>query len=188
MANLVSLNQIIVNAQTNFNNLLQKTQALIEKYNNAYGAEDARAEFFVGYYILNLWLLIQFDSFLEVFAPRSNRVSRHVQLTPQNTTQFMAQYDTINRASYCTNAMFNVENFLNSLTERLGKKKDGGYRTVTRTIKDSLKLIDEQFKILNVPAVVRNSLHNNGYHTEKDFEVVIRGKLYKFETGKQVMF
>jgi hypothetical protein len=188
MANLVSLNQTIVDAQTNFNNLLQKTSALIEKYNNAYGAEDARDEFFVGYYILNLWLLIQFDSFLEVFAPRSNRVSRHVQFTPQNTIQFMAQYDTINRASYCTKAMFDIENFLNSLAERLGKKTDGGYRKVTRTIKDSLKLTDEQFKILNLPAVVRNSLHNNGYHTEKDFEVVIRGKSYKFEKGKQIMF
>jgi hypothetical protein len=188
MANVVSLNQIIVNAKANFIDLLQKTQAPIEKYNNAYGADDARADLFVVYSLLNLWLLIQFDSFLEVLDRRSNRVSRYVQLTEQDRIQFMVQYETITRASYCTKAMFEVEYFLNSLAEGLGIKTVGGYWNVTERMKKSLKLTDQQFKILNVPAAVRNSLHNNGYHMQKDFEVVIRGKSYKFEKGKQIMF
>ena len=188
MTNLVSLNQTIVDVQRDFKKLLQKIYTLIQKYNNAYGDEDGRVEFFVQYFLLNLWLLIQFDSFLEVFARRSNRVSRHVQLAPQDAIQFMSQYDTINRASYCTKAMFNIEIFLKNLAKGLGKKTDISYRTLTRTIKDSLSLTDDQFDILNVLARVRNSLHNNGYHTEEDFEVVIRGKSYKFEENKQVKF
>ena len=45
-----------------------------------------------------------------------------------------------------------------------------------------------QLDILNALALVRNSLHNNGYHTEEDFEMVIRGISYKFEKDKQVKF
>ena len=67
------------------------------------------------------------------------------------------------------------------------KNTDVGYRTLTGRIKDSLQLTVDQFKILNVPADIRNSLHNNGYHVENDFEVTIRGKFYKFEKGKKVM-
>ena len=188
MTNLVSLNQIIIDVQRNFKKLLQKTYSLIHKYNNAYGDEDGRAKFFVQYFLLNLWLLIQFDGFLEVFARRSNRVSRYVQFTPEDTMQFISQYDTINRTSYCTKAMFDVEHFLKSVSKLLGMNTEVGYREMTRKLKNSLNLTDDQFDILNVVARVRNSLHNNGYHTEEDFEIVIRGKSYKFEKDKQVKF
>jgi hypothetical protein len=188
LAKRISLNQFTADAKANFFNLSQKTLDLNEKYKNAYGADDARADFFMGYFLLNLWLLIQFDSYLEVLDRGNSRVSRYVQLTEPDRTQFMVQYDTITRASYCTKAMFDAEYFLNSLAERLGIKTDGGYWKVTERMKKSLKLTDDQFKILNVPAVVRNSLHNNGYHLKENFEVDIRGKLYKFQKGKQVNF
>ena len=188
MTNLVSLNQTIVDVQRNFKNLLQKTYALIQKYNKAYGEEDGRAEFFVQYFLLNLWLLIQFDSFLEVFARRSNRVSRYIQFTPEDTIQFKSQYNTINRATYCTKAMFDVEHFLKSIAKLLGMNTEVGYQEMTRKLKNSLNLTDYQLDILNALARVRNSLHNNGYHTEEDFEMVIRGNSYKFEKDKQVKF
>jgi hypothetical protein len=175
MTNLVSLPQLIVNTKPNFINLSQKTRGLIEKYNNAYGPEDARTEFFIQNLLLNVWLLIQFDSFPEVFASNSNKMSRYAQLTPQDVTQFMSQYDTINKASYCTKAMFDVEHFLNSVAKLLGIKARG-YRDMTGKLKNSLNLTGYQLDILNVPARVRNSLHNNGYHTENDFQVKIRGK------------
>jgi hypothetical protein len=188
LAKRISLNQFTADAKANFFNLSQKTLDLNEKYKNAYGADDARTDFFIGYSLLNLWLLIQFDSYLEVLDRHGNKVSRYVGLTEPDRTQFLLQYDTINRAGYCTKAMFDIEYFLNILAEHLGVKTDGGYWRVTERMKESLNLTDQQFKILNVPAALRNSLHNNGYHMQKDFEVVICGKLYKFEKGKQVMF
>ena len=102
--------------------------------------------------------------------------------------QFISQYDTINRTSYCTKAMFDVEHFLKSVSKLLGMNTEVGYREMTRKLKSSLNLADDQFDILNVVARVRNSLHNNGYHTEEDFEILIRGKSYKFEKDKQVKF
>ena len=102
--------------------------------------------------------------------------------------QFISQYDTINRTSYCTKAMFDVEHFLKVVSKLLGMNTEVGYREMTRKLKNSLNLTDDQFDILNVVARVRNSLHNNGYHTEEDFEIVIRGKSYKFEKDKQVKF
>jgi hypothetical protein len=188
MTNLVSPHQSIANAKPNFINLLNKTSALGERYNNGYGPEDARAEYFTQFSLLNLWLLLQFDSFLEeVFAPHSNKVTRYAQLTPQDAIQFMSQYDTINRASYCTKAMFDVEHFLNSVAKLLGIKARG-YRDMTDKLINSLNLTNYQLDVLNFPARVRNTLHNNGYHTEPDFKMKIRGKEYKFEKDRQIMF
>ncbi len=59
---------------------------------------------------------------------------------------------------------------------------------MTKKLKDELNLSDYQCDILNLPAVTRNSLHNNGYHTEKDFEVRIGRRTYKFEKDTQVRF
>jgi hypothetical protein len=188
MTNLVSLNKITADSRLQFGNLLQKIHSLMQKYDIKYGDEDVRSEFFVIYFQLNLWLIIQFDLFLEVLDRRSDRVSRYITFPEQDRTQFMAQYDTINRASYCTKAMFEVEHFLKSIAKLLPVKTNGGYWKMTERMKESLNLTDKQFKILNVPAALRNSLHNNGYHMQEDFEVVICGKLYKFEKGEQVIF
>lgn len=187
MTNVISLNKTISDARLEFRNLLQKLHTLMQKYDNTYGDEDARCEFFVMYFQLNLWMVIQFDSFLEVLDRRSDRVSRYIILTEQDRTQFMAQYDTINRASYCTKAMFEVEHFLNSISKELSLTTHS-YRDMIRKLKNKLNLGNDQFNILIAPALIRNSLHNNGFHSKNDFKVVIRGKSYKFEKDKRVMF
>jgi len=187
---LVSLNQIAINAQSNFINFRQKLLSLSQKYMNVHGADDARADFFMVHFILNIWLLIQFDSFLEVLDRHSNRLSRYIQLNEDDRTRFMSQYDTITRASYCTKAMFEVEHFLHTLANRLDgiiASRDG-YWKMTERLQKSLNLKGYQFKVLNTPALVRNSLHNDGYHNGKYFKVVIRGKSYEFVSGKQVNF
>jgi hypothetical protein len=185
MTDLVSYHHLIANEKPNFINLSNKTSALHERCNNGYGPEDARAEYFAQYYLLNLWLLIQFDSFLEVFASNSNKVSKYAPLTPQNTIQFMSQYDTINRASYCTKAMFDVEHFLKSVAKPL-RKDAKRYRDMTKNLKNSLKLTDYHLNVLNLPARVRNSLHNNGYHKENNFQMKIRGHEYKFVKDEKI--
>ena len=188
MRKIITPNQIIGDAPLNFGNLLCDIYTLFVKYGKAYGNEDGRTVFFAHSFQLNLWLLIQFDSFLEVFASNSNRVSSHAQLSSENASQFVSQYDTINRANYCTRAMFDVEFFLKSIVKELKRNPDVGYRALTKKLKDELKLSDYQCDILNLPAVTRNTLHNNGYHREKDWEVVIGRRKYKFEKDKKVRF
>lgn len=83
--------------------------------------------------------------------------------------------------------MFDVGHFLNSVAKLL-EIKTKRYSDMIGELKNPVKLTDYQLDVLKVPAFVRNSLHNNGYHTKNDFEVAIRGKLYKFEKGKHVMF
>jgi hypothetical protein len=84
--------------------------------------------------------------------------------------------------------MFDVEHFLKSIAKLLGMNTEVSYQEMTRKLKNSLNLTDYQLDILNALARVTNSLHNSGYHAEEDFEMVIRGKSYKFEKDKQVKF
>ncbi len=190
MANTVSIFQTVSSALPHFMNLLQRTQGLIEKYNNFYGKDDGRCEFFVQWLLLNQWLFLQLDSFLEIFGRESDRVSKYFQFTEQDMIQFMDQFDTINRSCYCTKAMFNIENFLKSILEALEKKPIGysTYRCITCMLENKLGLTPQQTDVLNCPALVRNSLHSNGNHTDKDFKMFVGGRCYKFEKGKQVMF
>jgi hypothetical protein len=189
--NQVSLNQIIVDAQTNFKNLLEKTLTLMEKYSTTYGIDDGRTVFFANFLQLNLWLLIQFDNFRNVvFTPTSTSVSEYISLrTEENAKQFKLQYDRINRASYCTVAIFDVENFLRDIVKQLGTNTDDvTYRGLIGKLQRQLNLTVDQTRILRAPSDVRNSLHNNGFHTENNFEVVIRGKTYKFVKNDKVSF
>jgi hypothetical protein len=183
-------NRNIVDAQANFRNLLQKTFNLMENYGNEYGHDDGRTVFFANYLQLNLWLLIQFDNFRDtVFTPNSSSVSRHIEFAPGNPERFKSQYDRINRASYCAIAMFDVENFLRDILKHLGENTNHSmYKQLLESLERRLNLTKRQSDILRAPSYVRNSLHNNGYHTKDNFEVVIRGTLYKFVTGYKVPF
>jgi hypothetical protein len=59
---------------------------------------------------------------------------------------------------------------------------------LTKIVKEELNLSDDQQKILNLPAMITNSLHDNGYHKEKDCKVVVGIRTYRFEKGKKVRF
>ena len=136
---------------------------------------------------LNLWLLIQIDTFLEILESDKIKVSKHVSLTLNDRIQFLLQFDMLNRSSYCTNAMFHVEHFLNVIGSRIGVDK-GSYYSYTKNLLYRLNMYDDdKFKMLNAPAQIRNSLHNNGC-PDRDFEVTIRGRLYKFVKSKPIMY
>jgi hypothetical protein len=183
----VRLDQLIRGAQQDFIKLCLKTDSLVDKYKRGYGDEDGRPEFFMQCYLLNVWLLTQFDNFLEILDRRNNRVTRYIDLTGQDRKQFVLQYDRINRASYCTAAMFNVEIFLKRIIDNLpGNNKTHGYRNITENLRKSLGLTPYQRDVLNVLARVRNALHDDGYHRKPDHTVVIRGISYNFVNGQKI--
>ena len=184
----VSLNQLTITTKSNFFNLFEKSLTEAGKFCKRYSKDDARCDFFKVYSELNLWLLVQLDDFLEALSPISTKISKYLRLTDNDRVQFLLQYDTINRASYVTHAMFEVEYFLRSMMESLGMQPKGGYFGFTKDLLSFIKINDPQkHKILNAPAQLRNSLHNSGY-SKHDFEITLQGRLYKFVKGKKVDF
>jgi hypothetical protein len=175
------------NARIDFNNLASKSWEKAQENDRFHGSDDTRSDFFVTFSELNLWLLVQLDTFLELLKSDNIKISKNVSLTPNDRIQFLLQYDTLNRASYCTNAMFQVEHFLNIMGNKIGVEKDS-YYSYTKSLLSRLNIYDDnKFKILNAPAQIRNSLHNNGC-PDRDFEVTIRGRLYKFVKNKPIVY
>ena len=97
------------NARIDFNNLASKSWEKAQENDRFHGSDDTRSDFFVTFSELNLWLLVQLDTFLELLKSDNIKISKNVSLTPNDRIQFLLQYDTLNRASYCTNAMFQVD-------------------------------------------------------------------------------
>jgi hypothetical protein len=184
---LVHLHEKTQTARIDFNNLASKSWEKAQENGRFHGSDDIRCDFFGMFSELNLWLLIQLDTFLELLESDSIKVSKHVSLTPNDRIQFLLQYDTLNRANYCTNAMFQVEHFLNVIGSKIGVEKDSYYH-YTKSLLSRLNIYDDnKFKTLNAPAQIRNSLHNNGC-PDRDFEVTIRGRLYNFTKSKPIIY
>ena len=183
----VRLHEKTQTARIDFNNLASKSWEKAQENGRFHGSDDIRSDFFVIFSELNLWLLIQLDTYLELLESDNIKISKYVSLTPNDHIQFLLQYDTLNRASYCTNAMFQVEHFLNMIGSKIGVEKDSYYR-YTKSLLSHLNIYDDnKFKTLNAPAQIRNSLHNNGC-PDRDFEVIIRGRLYKFVKTKPIIY
>src|SRR5919197_4737578 len=183
----VHLHEKTQTARIDFNNLATKSWKKAQENGRFHGSDDIRSDFFVIFSELNLWLSLQLDTFLELLESDSIKISKYVSLIPNDRIQFLLQYDTLNRVSYCTNAMFHVEHFLNVIGSKIGVDRDG-YYSYTKRLLSRLNICDDnKFKTLNAPAQIRNSLHNNGC-PDRDFEVTIRGRLYKFVKSKPIIY
>ena len=174
-------------ARIDFNNLALKSWEKAHENSRFHGSDDIRCDFFVIFSELNSWLLIQLDTFLDLLESNNTKIPKYAKLVPTDGIQFLLQFDMLNRSSYCTNAMFHVEHFLNVIGSRIGVDK-GSYYSYTKNLLSRLNMYDDdKFKTLNAPAQIRNSLHNNGY-PDRDFEVTIRGRLYKFVKSKPIIY
>lgn len=87
-------------------------------------------------------------------------------------------------------SQFQIENFLHRVANAIGctLKGNGFYNKISNLITFlglDINLVDE----LNVPALIRNSLHSNGIHRaykNKDFEINLDGVDYEFIHAKKV--
>ena len=183
----VHLREKTQTARIDFNNLALKSWEKAHENSRFHGSDDIRCDFFVVFSELNSWLLIQLYTFLEILESNNTKIPKYAKLAPNDGIQFLLQFDILNRSSYCTNAMFHVEHFLNVIGSRIGVDK-GSYYSYTKNLLSRLNMYDDdKFKMLNAPAQIRNSLHNNGC-PDRDFEVTIRGRLYKFVKSKPIIY
>ncbi len=178
-----SFKKSIENAQTNFGKLSKKTLSQAAEYPGS----DARHIFFSVYTFSNLWLLIQLEKFFHMFDDYDLGISQYISLEPKAREVFLEQYDNINRTAYLTKTMFQVEYFLKEILISLGENLNGEkYSKLAEQLLNSIDMNDGQkLNVLNTPAKIRNSLHNNGY-SNYDFKATIRGQSFKFVKGARV--
>src|SRR5919202_5768163 len=129
----VHLHEKTQTARIDFNNLALKSWEKAHENNRFHGSDDIRCDFFVVISELNSWLLIQLDTFLEILESNNTKIPKYAKLAPNDGIQFLLQFDMLNRASYCTNAMFYVERFLNVIGSRIGVNK-GSYSGYTSNL------------------------------------------------------
>lgn len=85
---------------------------------------------------------------------------------------------------------FQIENCLKCLArEFVLPEVNEGFYLLARALLKKLLLPSDQLDILNVPALIRNSLHANGIHRGhggRDSLITIYGVTYEFRDGKAV--
>ena len=180
---------IITNNHPDFLKLLHKIWKKAQEYGQKYGQDDARTEFFTNFSELLIWLLIQFDDFIDTQDWSSGKIKKYVTLNDESKVLLVLQLDTINRSSFLTKLMFDVEHFIKSILDYFGKNVDSGYGTLAESFLNELKIQDaHKTNILKLPASVRNALHNNGYTKYPINMTVLRGRTYVAKKGDQIKF
>jgi len=95
-------------------------------------------------------------------------------------------FDLLNRRNFLTNFLFQVEVFMksiNTILENTYKKK--GYVELVRHVLKELNMLDEnRLNILKIPALVRNTMHVNGPHTDNDDNGKIDDILFVFKKSE----
>lgn len=184
----ISFNQLLWNAKADFFVMLTRCLNYSQRYEKEYGKDDMRSDFYIIFSQLNMWLLLQLDYLLQMLDPSNENTSKYTNLTSESRKVFLVQYDTINRASYCSKAIFDVEHFLMTISKVLGLFTKKGFYNISKQIMQYLDIEDQETKlrILNAPAKIRNSLHNDEVFNEKeDFEIMLRvGTTYTFSLMK----
>jgi len=188
MEDKVSLNELTIKARKDFFELLKKSWTEFQKNDKKFETNDIRAHFFSVNSISNLWLLIHLDTFFEMLDEKDTKIKNYMNLNPKSRIQYLSQHDTINRISYVTKVMFDVEDFIKTIMKGIEKPPHGKYYQFTKDLLTELQINDTQsHKILNAPYQIRNSLHNGGY-AYHDFEIKLRGNQYNFIKGEQLKF
>lgn len=89
-------------------------------------------------------------------------------------------------------SQFQTETLFRNILLSLGQPADKqGYYNVSRDVLSAAGLsdLDRKLRVLNVPALMRNSMHSNGIHhgwKASDTIEVINGVEFRFEHGKRV--
>jgi hypothetical protein len=92
-------------AKTEFDKFLIKTADCSLKFKDKYSLDDCRYTFFAHFFELNGWLMIQLDQFLGLLDSQQQIKFNNKVLDAKHRSTFLDQFDTINRANYCTTGM-----------------------------------------------------------------------------------
>lgn len=110
-------------------------------------------------------------------------------MNPANRTHFLAQYDTINTATFCAKAVFDVEHFLRLSANGLQLAvRNNNYGTLVDELLRTARITTSDSCLIMKNIVhIRNSLHNNGY-AGYGFVMLVGSNRYFFTKGQQVKY
>ena len=104
----------------------------------------------------------------------------------------MKNLDQMNRRSFLTAYMFQVEVLLKRINEILPNVYyEQSYKKLVQGILKELKLstnYTEKFNIMYYPTIVKNSLHMNGMHSGKNFSGKIDGIKFSFKNKERIEY
>ena len=104
-------------------------------------------------------------------------------LTKDASTSFFNSYGKFTRLSLVTMFQFQVENLLKNILFALtSKKPPKGFYKISKELFNLISIEDKSYKqdALYVPAMIRNTFHSNGIHTEKTKSLEIKGEKFEF--------
>lgn len=186
---LVSMRDIITTNHPDYLQLLNKIWKKTESYSKQYGDDDARTEFFSNFSALLVWVLIQFDDFINTQDMATGKIKKYMTLNDESKPILVSQLDTINRGSFLTKLMFNVEHLIKSILDYFNQNTNLGYGQLFDSFLIKLNISDNQItNILKLPASIRNTLHNNGYTKYPINNTILRNKTYVANAGEQIDF
>lgn len=160
-------------------------------------ADDQRNQVLGSISHMIAWVVLQLDFFDRFARKESDLIPRWVirvnpTITKEDMEEFLSNYDNMNRRSFLTNFLFQIEVFLEELNKLLPTPTDDkGYKLLVKYVIKELKLNNpdnETYRILYFPAMVRNAMHMNGLHTENDDNGRIDGILFRFKKNHLVTY
>lgn len=143
------------------------------------------------------WAVLQLGFFDQFARRESDPIPSWVKrvnptITKKDMEEFLSNYDNMNRRSFLTNFLFQIEVLLEELNKLLiTPTDDQGFKFLVKYVIKELKLNNpdnETYRILYFPAMVRNAMHMNGIHTKEDDNGRIDGILFQFKKNKLVKY
>jgi hypothetical protein len=102
---------------------------------------------------------------------------------------FFGQFFLLSRLAFISNFNFQIENFFKTLLVELGIKNiPRGYYNIVKEVltKTKMPYAQKKLDILYALAMIRNSFHSNGIHSESTKSITINGMPFHFIKGKKV--
>jgi len=178
--------------QTNhdFAKIIEKLNAI---HDNNLPETDLRWATIVVLRDASLWAAMQVKTYPSLMMKKNSPVPQYLKslqpVSDDSIKRLVFNFDLMNRSSYLTMFLFQVEVFFRGVNSILKNKcTNCGYRELTKHVLKELKIPNdnnEKLDILNIPALVRNCLHAHGIHNKNDEHGKIDGILFKFEKGKR---
>ena len=140
--------------------------------------------------VINLSKLNFLDSWVIGGVQQKYFIRRLIGLLDDNMSQDVLRgWDKISKLSFVLLCQFQIENCVSTLNKSLSLKSRGGFYNEAEALILFLSLPKRCLKMLNVPALIRNTLHNNGIHNssnQQKFCIIIRSVNYSFSPGRHI--
>lgn len=109
--------------------------------------------------------------------------------TRLNSDRIYDQMTNYLRNTITTKVHFKIENLLSNILQRINSQKmvNIGFTTIIKDLKGAgINISDDQSKILEVLAGLRNSFHSNGMRRKGNLNITINNVNFNFEEGKAI--